>query len=64
MDGLPKQLREVLPEMDLEQEAHRRRFVDTISGFQHGMDIDGDAMDRMYQAQTLWDEYMAETASS
>lgn len=49
--------------MDLGQEAHRRRFEDTINGFQHGGGIDSEAMGRMYEAQTLWDEYMAETTS-
>lgn len=63
MEGLPKRIKEVLPEMDLGQEAHRRRFEDTINGFQHGEGIDSAAMGRMYEAQTLWDEYMAETTS-
>lgn len=64
MAGLPKQVTEILPEMDLGQEAHRRRFEETINGFQHGgAAIDDDAMSRMYEAQTLWDEYMAESAS-
>lgn len=63
MAGLPKRIKDVLPEMDLGREAHRRRFEDTINGFQHGERIDSEAMGRMYEAQTLWDEYMAETTS-
>lgn len=63
MEGLPTKVRELLPEMDLGQEAHRRRFEETIGGFQHGGGIDDAAMTRLYEAQTLWDEYMAETTS-
>eukprot|EP00904_Undaria_pinnatifida_P011366 jgi/Undpi1/735/HiC_scaffold_10.g04199.m1 len=63
MAGLPQRVKEVLPEMDLGQESHRRRFEETINGFQHGRGMDSEAMGRMYEAQTLWDEYMAETAS-
>ena len=63
VDGLPQQIKDVMPDMDLGQEKHRKRFEETISGFQHGRDIDEAQMTRMYQAQTLWDEYMAETAS-
>ncbi|CAM9316161.1 unnamed protein product, partial [Hapterophycus canaliculatus] len=61
--GLPDRLREVLPEMDLDNQAHRKRFEDAIKGFQHGAGIDAAAMNRMYEAQTLWDEYMADSAS-
>ncbi|CAN0046958.1 unnamed protein product, partial [Ectocarpus fasciculatus] len=61
--GLPQRLLEVLPEMDLSNKAHRKRFEDAINGFQHGAGIDAAAMNRMYEAQTLWDEYMAESAS-
>ncbi|CAN0343829.1 unnamed protein product [Ectocarpus sp. 12 AP-2014] len=61
--GLPQRLQEVLPEMDLSNMAHRKRFEDAINGFQHGAGIDAAAMNRMYEAQTLWDEYMAESAS-
>lgn len=55
----------LLPEMDLGQVLHRQRFEDSINSFAgaHGGGMDIGAMDRMYQAQTLWDEYMAETAS-
>lgn len=63
LDGLPKQVKTVMPEMDLGQEMHRRRFEETMSGFMHGSDVDDTQMSRMYEAQTLWDEYMAETAS-
>lgn len=48
--------------MDLGKEAHRKRFVDAINTF-HFTGMDEAAMSRMYEAQTLWDEYMAETAS-
>lgn len=61
--GLPDRLQEILPEMDLGNQAHRKRFEDAIRGFQHGAGIDAEAMNRMYEAQTLWDEYMAESAS-
>lgn len=61
--GLPQRLQEILPEMDLDNKAHRKRFEDAISGFSHGAGIDAAAMNRMYEAQTLWDEYMAESAS-
>lgn len=61
--GLPPRLQEILPEMDLGNQAHRKRFEDAIRGFQHGAGIDAAAMTRMYEAQTLWDEYMAESTS-
>ena len=49
--------------MDLDNQAHRKRFEDAIRGFSHGAGIDAAAMNRMYEAQTLWDEYMAESTS-
>lgn len=61
--GLPQRLQEILPEMDLDNQAHRKRFDDTIRSFSHGAGIDDAAMNRMYEAQTLWDEYMAESTS-
>lgn len=61
--GLPRRLQDLLPEMDLGNQAHRMRFEDAIRGFQHGDGIDSAAMNRMYEAQTLWDEYMADSTS-
>ncbi|CAM9891242.1 unnamed protein product, partial [Sphacelaria rigidula] len=65
IEKLPKRIMALLPEMDLGQVLHRQRFEDSINSFAgaHGGGMDIGAMDRMYQAQTLWDEYMAETAS-
>lgn len=60
---MPKDIQAVMPEMDLSQERHRERFEESMRMFPHGTALDEAAMDRMYQAQTLWDEYMAETAS-
>ncbi|CAN0444377.1 unnamed protein product, partial [Discosporangium mesarthrocarpum] len=62
LDGLPRELRQLLPEMDLGQTAHRHRFKEAMEAFPHG-ETDDATFQRMYESQTLWDEYMADTAS-
>lgn len=62
--GLPQNLRELLPEMDLTVAAHRERFVDSMKGLEafHGK-LSPEVMDRFYEAQTLWEEHMADVAA-
>ncbi|HJL41515.1 MAG TPA: ChaN family lipoprotein [Myxococcales bacterium LLY-WYZ-16_1] len=62
--GLPEDLRARLPEMDL-SDAEHRAWVRKAMGF--GREAGGGAhhgelsFERLYQAQVLWDEYMAES---
>ena len=60
---LAPSLRRLLPPLDLDNGRHRKQFVDAIQGSM-GHDADPSSVQRMYEAQTLWDEYMAESASS
>lgn len=62
-DDLPPSLKRLLPPLVLDNDKHRQQFVDAISG-SLGHAADPGNMQRMYEAQTLWDEYMAESASS
>lgn len=67
----PSWLTSALPELDLSKQRHRRRFEDMLTkpledavsgwplpleGFRPRADLDN-----MYDAQTLWDEYMAKS---
>ena len=70
LDNLPAELRRLLPPVDLTVQKHRQQFEDAIlasggsgTGAHGGMSAQSDAFDRMYQVQTLWDEYMAESAA-
>ncbi|KAG5178974.1 hypothetical protein JKP88DRAFT_350109 [Tribonema minus] len=64
LDGLPRELRPLLPDMDLHNERHRQRFDSAIAAVAAVHPVSGDALARMYQAQTLWDEYMSESAAN
>ncbi|MEM6369204.1 MAG: ChaN family lipoprotein [Myxococcota bacterium] len=63
VDGLSDELRAELPEMDLEVEAHRTRFMAAMKEMgadKHpGMDLE-----KFYQAQVLWDEAMARAVAA
>lgn len=70
LENVPKNLRELLPEMDLDNEVHKARFrknmgLDgrTQGVGNHGFDSNSVLYKRYYEAATLWDEYMAESAS-
>jgi len=69
-DSLPASIKQLLPPLDLSNSKHRRQFVDAINGGASGQGRDGDdlhqavSMQHMYEAQTLWDEYMAESAAN
>lgn len=58
--GLPADFAPYLPEMDLGNEKHYARFTEAI-GASHGPAMPEGKLARMYEAQTLWDEYMAES---
>ena len=72
MEGLKPELRQLLPDVDLTNRNHRERFALAIGGRvgeddallppiddgAHGA-MSPDGMQRMYEAMTLWDEFMA-----
>jgi len=64
LNSLPQELATNLPEIDLSNKKHRKRFMDIMEMFGgvHGSLPPG-ALDRLYEAQTLWDEYMAESVA-
>lgn len=73
LDGLPDWLRPLLPELDLSQKKHRRRFEDmlrmpledAVARMRLPVGEGGGPkpeLDRMYQAQVVWDEFMADSA--
>mmetsp|Transcript_20440 Transcript_20440/g.32085 ORF Transcript_20440/g.32085 Transcript_20440/m.32085 type:complete len:378 (-) Transcript_20440:571-1704(-) len=65
IDGLPPQLKELLPEMDLNNKQHKDRFMNKMQSLAAlhggGRTMSEGRLARMYEAQTLWDEYMAES---
>ncbi len=72
LEHLPADLRRRLPEVvDLSNAAHREDFLATMRYFAQfhggsgsGGGIPEEALEKLYEAQTLWDEYMAESASN
>ena len=72
LSGLPPKLQRFLPTIDLTNVEHRRRFAEAMGGRldiqsaalippddeSHGK-MTEDAMQRSYEAMTLWDEFMA-----
>jgi len=70
--SLPDWLSKALPDLDLSQLKHRRRFEDNMkfavekSVTRMSLPLDdfkpNPKLDSYYEAQTLWDEYMAESA--
>lgn len=65
MEDLPTQLKEVLPDLDLKNVKHREQFMESMqhNGGHGGSNHDMAALQRMYETQTLWDEYMSESAA-
>jgi len=64
LNELPPPVKELLPEVDLTNAKHQTRFMDKMKSFGnlHGP-LAEDRLLRMYEIQTLWDEYMADSAS-
>lgn len=68
LEEIPQNLKELLPAIDLSNQMHKERFISAISESSgHGDAVSNEStvfMNRLYEAQTLWDEYMAESASN
>jgi len=64
IESVPSWLQELLPEMDLSQRQHRRRFEDTLrmQNAHRERAQPHPGLDHAYTAQVLWDEYMADSA--
>jgi len=73
LEALPTWLRSLLPKLDLSQRGHRRRFEDMLrmpleqaaARMQLPESEGGEpqpGLDRMYEAQVVWDEFMADSA--
>ena len=61
LEGLTEAERAELPEELVLDDQDHRAWVAQIFAM-HGMDTDGEAFERFYQAQVIWDETMAQTA--
>ena len=64
LDNVPLQLKRVLPTVDLNVVKHKEQFEAAIGAFGGHGAMKSEAYIRMYQVQTLWDEYMAESAAN
>lgn len=62
IENLNEEEMEKLPEVFLGNEEHREFLFEIFSS--HGMGDDRETIERFYQAQVVWDEAMAETASA
>lgn len=62
-ENVPPKLKALLPEIDLGVVKHREQFEAAIGAFGGHGTMTTDALARMYEVQTLWDEYMAESAA-
>ena len=58
----PEERAQIAREIDMNDAAHRARIMAVFLGGAHKMPQE--ALDRMYQAMTVWDETMAETAAN
>mmetsp|Transcript_38115 Transcript_38115/g.38803 ORF Transcript_38115/g.38803 Transcript_38115/m.38803 type:complete len:385 (-) Transcript_38115:174-1328(-) len=63
LKGVPISLKRFLPEVDLDERSHQQQFYEAITASGHLPSSD-QGWQHMYEAQTLWDEYMAETAAN
>jgi uncharacterized iron-regulated protein len=68
-DALPTSIRPYLPKLDLSNKKHRDQFMEAVGAGHSNSSDDVDVstseqLQHMYEAQTLWDEYMAESASN
>ena len=61
--NVPSKLKSLLPNIDLGVAKHREQFEAAIGAFGGHGSMSSDAFTRMYEVQTLWDEYMAESAA-
>jgi uncharacterized iron-regulated protein len=61
LDGLPQSIQALLPAVDLANAKHRQMFMEAITGSTVHSD---ENLERMYQTQTLWEEYMAQSVSN
>lgn len=67
LDGLPANVRQTLPQIDRGQAAHFERFRRDITEavVRDGATMpDGPELQRWYEAELLWDEYVAESAAA
>lgn len=63
-EKLPPSLKRLLPKLDLNNVSHRQQFVSLMGASGDIHQMNSAAMQNMYEAQTLWDEYMAESAAN
>ena len=64
-EAIPGNLKLKLPTLDLSNDIHRSQFAKAIGlGFGAHGKINGALFQKLYESQTLWDEYMAESASN
>lgn len=64
LSNLPPSLKPFLPTIDLNVEKHRNQFYATVAGLGAHGDLNPTGLERMYETQTLWDEYMSESAAN
>eukprot|EP01038_Epipyxis_sp_PR26KG_P008740 gene8740-11810_t len=71
LNNMPKSLKKLLPTVDLTVEKHRLMFQNAMqmSGHNNNNNADNKVNNNLmqqyyYETQTLWDEYMAESASN
>lgn len=62
LSNLPPELKSLLPSVDLTVERHKQIFAESIAQYGGHGDMNTDSFQRMYETQTLWDEYMSESA--
>lgn len=63
LSAVPAELKAYLPEVDLSNKQHRDVFMNAmLAGGESVHSLSTDSIEKMYQTQALWDEYMAESA--
>lgn len=64
LQNLPEELKNLLPSVDISDKLHRQQFdSEMVAAGLPSHALKGASLQRMYEAQCLWDDYMAESAS-
>jgi uncharacterized iron-regulated protein len=63
LSNIPSKLKSLLPAVDLDVVKHKEQFEAAIGAFGGHGSMSEEAFSHMYEVQTLWDEYMAESVA-
>lgn len=64
LEALPDKMKRLIPAIDLDDTKHKNQFMNLIGAGNGGHGAEkSDQLERMYQVQCLWEEYMSQSAA-